>query len=126
MVIERRDVGINQKLKQYLNEFRNEQNEYGSYRKVLLRDKMPEEAIRKIADKLKIEDINEIMLRWKRKKMDFRRVTAYILNMFGEMGINEIAGYFYNITASCCANLSNKGYEIIKGNNEWSGFIVEL
>ena len=37
MVIEKRDTGINKKLKQYLDEFKKEQYEYKSYREVILK-----------------------------------------------------------------------------------------
>ncbi|MDP4094288.1 MAG: hypothetical protein Q8920_13110 [Bacillota bacterium] len=111
---------------QYLEEFQNEQYEYRSYKIVLLRDKKPEEIIKLIDNKLGIKDTNELMYKWKRKTMDFRRITAYVLNAFCGMGINEVAGYMHNITASCCANLRNKGYEIIQGNSQWNNLIAEL
>ena len=58
MVIERRDIGINAKLRKYLEKFKSEQFEYKSERNVLLRDKKPLEVIKIIAGKLGIEDIS--------------------------------------------------------------------
>ena len=117
MVLERRDIGINKKLKAYLDDFKNEQYEYKSYRKVVLRDKKPEEIIKLIADKLGIQDTEVLMHRWKRKSMQFRRITAYALNNLCGMGINEVTKRMQNISASCCSMLSNKGYEDLQRNS---------
>jgi hypothetical protein len=38
MVLEGKDVGINSKLKRYIDEFMKEQYEYKSYRDVIMRD----------------------------------------------------------------------------------------
>ncbi len=112
MVIERKEAGINKKLKEYLDEFKAEQYEYKSYREVIMRDMNPEKLIRKIAEKLKIDDIGTLSHRWKRKSMRFRSLTAYMLNNYCGLGINEIAKRFKNISASCCFNLCNRGYDI--------------
>ena len=117
MVIDRRDIGINKKLLEYLDEFNKEQYEYKSYRKVILRDKKPEEVIRLIAEKLEIEDINILMHRWKRNALQFRQITAYALNNFCGLSINEITKQMHNISHSCCAILSNKGYEALLLNS---------
>jgi putative transposase len=116
MVVERRDMGINKKLREYLDEFNKEQYEYKSYRKVILRDKKPEEVISLIAEKLGIEDINILMHRWKRNALQFRQITAYALNNFCGLSINEVTKRMHNISHSCCAVLSNKGYEALKKN----------
>ena len=118
MVKQKRDTGINKMLKQYLEEFKKEQLEYKPYRNILLRDKKPLEVIKLIAQKLGIEDENTIMHRWKRSTMEFRRITAYALTSFCGIGINEACKYMNNITASCCARLSNDGYDLIKQKNE--------
>jgi len=59
-------VGINKKLRKYLEDFQNEQNEYKSYHTVLIRDKKPEEIIKSITENIGIEDTKQIMHRWKR------------------------------------------------------------
>ena len=117
MVIERRDIGINKKLREYLDEFNKEQYEYISHRRIILRDKKPEEVIKLISEKLGIEDISILMHRWKRNAMEFRQVTAYVLNNFCGLSINEITKLMYNISNSCCAKLSNKGYEAFRNNS---------
>ncbi len=116
MVLERKDVGINSKLKGYIEEFMKEQYEYKSYREVIMRDMNPEELIKKIAEKLNIEDIDTLSHRWKRKSMKFRSVTAYMLNNYCGLGISEIAKRFKNISGSCCFNLCNRGYNIYKSD----------
>lgn len=110
MVIERRDIGINKKLKEYLEEFRNEQYEYRPYREVIYRNKNPEEIIKYFAEKYGVADINEMMHRWKRKSMEFRQVIAYVLIVFAGMKISETCKYLKNITASCCSKLCEKGF----------------
>jgi putative transposase len=117
IVIEKRDIGINSKLREYLEAFEKEQYEYRSYRKVILRDKKPEDVIKLIAEKLGIEDINILMHRWKRNALQFRQITAYALNNFCGLSINEITKQMHNISHSCCAMLSNKGYEALRANN---------
>jgi putative transposase len=124
MVIERKDIGINRKLKAYLADFIKEQYEFKSYRQVILRDKKPDEVIKIIAEKLGIEDIDVLMHKWKRKSMQFRQITAYTLNNFCGMGINEVTKQMNNISASCCALLSNKGYEILKLNSKLKESLV--
>lgn len=79
IVAEKRDIGINKKLKAYLDEFKKEQYEYKSYREVILRDRKPEEIIKLISDKYGIKDTIEMMHRWKRNTMEFRQVVAYTL-----------------------------------------------
>jgi putative transposase len=118
MVIERKEIGVNKNLKEYLDEFQEEQYEYKSYRVVLLRDKNPEEIIRIIANKYKIKDVNEMMHRWKHNSMEFRQVIAYCLTVFAGLKISEVCNYMKNITASCCSKLCDKGYTHYINNSE--------
>ena len=110
MVCEKREAGINIKLKKYLEEFKKEQFTYKSYRTVLLRDKKPEEIINKIAERFEIKDTKEIMHRWKRKSRRFREAVAYALTTFCGMGTKEACGYMKNISGTCLARLVDKGF----------------
>jgi putative transposase len=126
MVIEKRDTGINTKLRQYLAEFKSEQYEYKPYRQIIFRDKKPEEIVKLIAEKFGITDTNQMMFRWKRKTMGFRSVLAYTLNVFCGMNIKEVCNYMKNITTSCCAKLRDKGYEIIRLDHEINSIILGI
>ena len=126
MVVERRDIGINMKLKEYLDEFLKEQYEYKSSRSVFLRDIKPEELIAKIAVKLGIENTIEIMQKWKRSTMKFRSVVAYTLTTFCGMGVKEACQYMYNITGSCYAMLSERGFKEFKESEEIRDIIIGL
>ena len=126
MVMGQCDTGDSKKLREYLEQFQKEQFEYKSYREVKLRDTKPEEVIKIIAEKFGIENVSEIMHRWKRRTMQFRRVAAYALNAFCGMGIKEISRYMYNISASCCARLSDEGFEIMRHNNEIKNLLMGL
>jgi putative transposase len=126
IVRERRGIVINRKLQEYLKQFQDEQYEYRPYRKVIIRDKDPKEIIRMVAGKFGIEDTEKILHRWKRSTMDFRRVVAYVLHAFCGMGIKEVAENMCNITASCCAKLSDRGYEIIRRDNNMKELIGRL
>jgi putative transposase len=126
MVIERRDAGINRKLKQYLEEFMKEQFVYKSYREVVLRDKNPEEIIKKVAELYGIKDILELSHRWKRSSMQFRQVVVYSLNVFCGMNISEVCKKMNNITASCCARLGEKGYELVCVNAKIKSILFEM
>ena len=110
MVSEKRETGINIKLKKYLEEFKKEQFVYKSYRTVLLRDRKPEEIINKIAEIFGIKDTNEIMHRWKRNSMKFRETVAYALITFCGMGTKETCGYMKNISGTCLSRLSDRGF----------------
>lgn len=118
MVMERKDEGTKKKLKEYLEEFWKEQNQYRSYRQVIIRDKKPEEIVKLISEKFEIRDNTELMHRWKRRTMEFRQVVAYALAVFCGMKVCEVCKYMYNITAACCAKLVDKGFEVVRRNNE--------
>jgi putative transposase len=126
MVIEKRDMGINKKLKQYLEEFKKEQYEYKSHRQVLLRDKKPYEVIKIIAEKFGVKDTSQIMHKWKRKTIDFRAVIAYTLNVFCGIDITKICRYMNNITSSCCSKLRDKGFEVISKDIGLRSFIIGI
>jgi hypothetical protein len=49
-----------------------------------------------------------------------------VLNTFCGMGIGETACYMHNITGSCCAKLSDRGYEIVRGSKEMKELIGSL
>jgi putative transposase len=116
MVNEKRETGINTKLRKYLEEFQKEQFVYKSYRTVLLRDRKPEEIINKIAERFGIKDNKEIMHRWKRNSMKFREAVAYALTTFCGMGTKETYGYMKNISGTCLARLSDKGFRQFVNN----------
>ena len=124
IVIEKRDIGINKKLRQYLEEFDKEQLEYRPGRSILLRHKIPGEVIKLIAGKLGIEDEDSIMLRWKRGSMEFRRLAAYALTTYCGLGVKEACKYMNNITASCCARLSDQGFERMKSREEIKALLL--
>ena len=126
MVIERRDIGINKKLKEYLDEFLKEQYDYKSFREIIFRDIKPEEVIKAIAQKFGIEDSSEIMHRWKRKTMNFRGVVAYALTVFCGMSMKEVCKYMYNITGACCAKLSERGFLAFKESAEIKAILMGL
>lgn len=126
MVAERRDIGINKELKEYLKEFWNEQYQYKSYREVFIRDKKPEEIINLILDKFGIQDKTEIMHKWKRRTMELRQVVAYALTVFCGISICEACKYMYNITASCCTKLVDKGFGIVSRNSELRGLLFGI
>jgi len=126
MVVEKRAIGSNSKLRQYLEEFKKEQYEYKSYRSVLLRDKNPDEIIKVIAEKFEIEDVREIMHRWKRSCMKFREVVAYALTTLCGMGIKEACEYMKNITGTCLAKLRDRGFQQIQNRAElWDALLID-
>ena len=124
MVVEKRDIGINKKLRQYLEEFNKEQLEYRPGRNILLRDKNPGEVIKLIGVELGIEDEDSIMIRWKRGTMEFRRLAAYALTTYCGLGVKEAGKHMNNITASCCARLSDQGFERMKGKERIKALLL--
>ena len=59
-------------------------------------------------------------------KIPPRQITSYVLTAFCGMGYKEICKFINNITASCCANLSNKGFDIIKQSMDLKSFVLDL
>lgn len=118
MVLEKGETGINQKLKKYMEEFRKAQYEYKSYRKILFRDRKPDELIQKIALRYGFSDTLEIMNKWNRNSMVFREVVAYALTTLCGMGTKEVCEYMKNITGTCLARLKEKGFFIFKNDKE--------
>lgn len=125
MVIERREIGINVKLRKYLEDFQKEQYEYRSYREVLLREKNPDEVIKRIAEKYGINNDYEVMHKWKRSSMKFRGIVAYSLATLCGMNYKEICKKMNNITLSCCATLINRGFEALRKEDN-KDFLIEL
>jgi putative transposase len=126
MVVEKREVGINVKLRKYLEEFAKEQYEYKSYRTVLFRDKKPEEIISKLAEKFGIQDPKEIMHRWKRNSMRVREAVAYALTVFCGLGTKEACVHMKNITGTCLARLVDKGFKQFVNNPDLFKFLIRL
>ena len=116
MVSEKWETGINIKLTKYLEEFEKEQYTYKTYRTVLLRDKKPEEIIETIAKRFGIDVTTEIMRRWKRNTMKIREIVAYSLVTFCGMGTKETCEYMKNISSTCLAKLSDKGFIQLKND----------
>lgn len=117
MVMQRRNIDA-KKLKEYMEEFREEQYEYRSYREVIVREKKPEEVIRVIMDRYGMGETTQIMRRWKRRTMEARRVVAYALTVYCGLKICEVCRHMYNITASCCTKLVDEGFDIVSRNSE--------
>jgi hypothetical protein len=84
----------------------------------------PIKVINIIAEKFGIEDISEIMHRWKRGTMKFRSVVAYALTTFCGMEYRDVNKYICNVTNSSCARLSNKGFDILKERKDILDCIV--
>lgn len=125
MVAERRDVGINQKLREYLDEFQKEQYEYKPYREIILRDMKPEEAIKTIAQRLGIKDVEELRHRWRRKSMKFREITAYTLTCLCGIGSKEALRYIPNITTAGFASLCRRGFEAFMKDGEMRRLLLK-
>lgn len=126
MVVELRDEGSKIKLREYLIAFVKEQHEYKPHKHVILRDKKPDEIVKIIAQKLGFESTEGLLNRWRRKTMEFRRIVAYVLNTFCGMGINKIAKFMHNITASCCSKLVEQGWQIMQENKQMRAFILQI
>ena len=126
LVKQRLDVGIDMKLRAYLEEFTREQYEYKPYREVVVRDKKPEEVIRFIAKKFGIASTEKMMQRWRRSMLGFRSAVAYALTTYCGLGYLDVCKIMDNITASCCSRLSRKGFENFWDNDIFKEMLLEL
>ena len=124
LVSQKRDFGIDSKLKAYLEEFNNEKYTYKSYRESILRDKKPEEVINFIAQKFGVSA--DMMGKWKRNTTGFRSAVAYALTTYCGLGYVDVCRRMHNITASCCARLSRKGFELFGSSDIFKEMLLEL
>ena len=126
MVKQKLEVGIDMKLKAYLEEFSKEQYTYKSYREIILRDKKPEEVINFIARRFGMSETKGMMDKWKRSATGFRSAVSYALTTFCGLGYTDVCKRMNNITASCCARLSRKGCEAFGGSDIFKEMLLEL
>jgi hypothetical protein len=114
-----KEIGVNEKLKEYIEDFEKIKYTKGYERKIFLRDIDPQKVIEFVAAKFKIKDPMLIMRKWEREAMEFRATLAYILNVLCGLTYSQICDIMHNITEACCANLCKKGFAIVnKGNFE--------
>lgn len=100
-------------------------NEYRSERKVILREHTAQKLIAYISEQLLIPT-ESIALSGKRSVMEFRALCSYAMRLLCGMTYKQICGYLYNITASGCSRLCQKGYEFVKQNRNYRRIINNL
>jgi REP element-mobilizing transposase RayT len=97
------------------------ESEYTNKRRILSREIRPVKAIAYIASKLNImKSSDEINYnRPKKERNDHKAFIAYVLRVICGMRYRQICEYLFDITASNCSKLCNKGYELL----ERGGFV---
>lgn len=102
------------------------QNEYRSERKVILRDHKPSQVMSYISDKLLKREKDSLLLKSKRRAMNYRAFCAYVMRCLCGLSYKEICSNMYNMTASGCSSLCSRGYELMSENQEYEKIFDEL
>ena len=124
LIINQRDIGCLKGIAQKLSKAI--ENEYRSGRSVILRDRLPSHVISYISNRLLKNGESEILLKSKRKAIDYRAFCAYVMRVLCGLGYRQICDNIYNITISGCERLCSKGFELVNDNKEYAGIFNEL
>ncbi len=106
-----RNVEINDEIKNKVS--LKTEYEYVSGRKIIAREYQPSKVISFIEKKLKLEGRHFLAVPGKRSLINFRSFCAYALRVLSGLSYKEICDIMYNITISGCAQLCDKGHELI-------------
>ena len=123
-VSRQRDAGSLAQLKKKLLGER--KNEYIPGRKIILREYTSVKVLSYISDKMMIWGRGGIATKAKRKLLEYRAFSAYVLRVLCGLGYKEICSSMYNITISGCARLCSRGYELISKENKFEKLFNEL
>lgn len=119
-----RDVGTTaQKARQFSNAI---ENEYRSGRKIICREWHPSKIISYISDKLLINKPEGLMVKTKKRLLEYRALCVYSMRVLSGLGFRDICQYLYNMTTSACSTLCDRGYELTVNNSFYGGIIDEL
>ncbi|MCX7710634.1 MAG: transposase [Clostridia bacterium] len=95
------------------------ENEYRSGRKIIHRDWHPSKIISYISDKLLVNKTGSIMLKTKKRLIEYRAMCVYAMRVLCGLGFRDICEYVYNITISACSSLCDRGYDLIKDDRKY-------
>ncbi|MCX7710792.1 MAG: transposase [Clostridia bacterium] len=101
-------------------------NEYRSGRRIILRDNHPAKLISYISNRLMVSNMGSLMLKTKKRLMEYRALCAYSMRVLCGMSYQEICKNMYNITVSACSNLCSRGYDLIKEKIVYGQIFNEL
>jgi putative transposase len=101
------------------------ENEYRRGREIIIREHLPGKVVSYISDKLIMKG-GSIKLKYKKSVMEYRAFCAYVMRVLCGMGYRQICENMYNMTVSGCSRLCSRGYELMKGSEEYSRIFEEL
>jgi len=119
-----RDIGSYAKLKKKLSAAAG--NEYISGRKVIIREHTPSKVVSYTAGKMMVDERSAILTKSKRKLLDYRAFTAYVLRVLCGLGYKEICKNICNMTISGCSRLCSRGYELMERDVFYRNLFDEL
>lgn len=123
-VSHQRDIGSLEELRKNLSSA--VEYEYKSGRKVILREYTPAKVLSYISEKMMVWGRGGIATKAKRKLIEYRAFTAYVLRVLCGLGYKEICSSIHNITISGCARLCTRGYELLSKGGAYTGIFEEL
>lgn len=123
-VRQHRDIGTVSKKAERLSKAL--ENEYRSGRKIIHREGVPSKVVSYISDRLMVSKAGGVMVKAKKRLMEYRALCAYTMRVLCGMSYREICESMYNITVSACSNLCSRGYELVKDNIEYGKIFDEL
>ena len=110
-----RDTGIMKEIDENImlayvkNEYRNEKN-------YIIRNRIPDELIRKISDYLKENFPEDIRGKYNRKASKFRAITTYVMRVLCGYTYKKICEYVGNMSMSGISRLANEGFKLLHSN----------
>jgi len=119
-----RDIGTTAKEARRLS--RAIENEYISGRRIIQRELKPSMVVCYISGKLMINRRGSLMLKAKKRLMEYRAICAYTMRVLCGMTYRGICENMYNITVSACSLLCSRGYELIRDSKEYGMIFNEL
>ncbi|MCX7709222.1 MAG: hypothetical protein N2484_05170, partial [Clostridia bacterium] len=119
-----RDIGTTPKKAKELSKAL--ENEYRSGRLVVFRDWQPAKLLSYISDKLMVTKKENLILKTKKRLVEYRALCAYAMRVLCGVSYREICENMYNITISACAYLCSRGYELVMKKQEYNEMFQDL
>jgi putative transposase len=113
-----------EKLKEEI-EFKNEQTDYKSQRKIIIRESKPEDIIEFVSSKMNIQKVM-IHMKYSRNIVEAKALIVVMMRSLCNFKSSDICNILGNITQSRVSNLSKIGIELIGAGSKYTSIIEEF
>ena len=101
-------------------------NECVRTRNVIVRERSVKKVISIISDRLISKSNALFSANAQQKFSQYRAFTAFVLRVLCGLRYKEICAYLFNITISACSRLCDKGHDLLRHNNFYNDFFIQL